>query len=368
MDINDIVIYIFLSASLSLLISFPIIHLLYRFKIVRLIDKDFSAIIEERRLKRGTPIMGGLIVVFAVLIINLVFNLTGSTKVPLLVFGICALLGALDDVLNIYGRERSVRSLHRTFRLAKVHASSLMRIFYFLSLPWAAYRWLFYLLGSNPGKGIQSHEKVIVQTITGGIVAWWIYFGAGNPSPGELWIPFLGSINIGLLMIPFIIFTVISMANAVNFTDGMDGLAAGLLLTSFLGFLVIAYTGGAVPTTFLIASVIGALLIYLYFNVPPARFQMGDVGSLALGTLLATIAFELNRSLLLPVFGFFFVAEVLSAVIQGVARRLLGRRIFKMAPLHHHLEILGWPEYKIVMRAWVLAPIFVVFGIWLSQF
>ena len=368
MDINNIVIYVFLSATLTLLISFPIIHLLYKFRIVRLIDKDFSAIIEERRLKRGTPIMGGLIVVLAVLVINLKFNFTGTTKIPLLVFAIAALLGALDDVLNIYGRERPVRSIYRTLRLAKVHASFLMRIFYFLSLPWAAYRWFFYLLGSNPGKGIQSHEKVLVQVLAGSLVAWWIYFGTGWENPGELWVPFLGSINLGIFIIPFIIFTVVSMANAVNITDGIDGLAAGLLLMSYLGFLLIAYLGSDIPIALLTSSVVGSLLIYLYFNIPPARFQMGDVGSLALGALLATVAFALNRALLLPVFGFFFVAEVLSTLIQGVARRVLGRRVFKMAPLHHHLEVLGWAEYKIVMRFWVLAPILIVLGIWLSQF
>lgn len=367
MEINDLVLYVFLTAALTLLISFPIIHLLYRFNIVRLIDKDFSAIIEERRLKRGTPIMGGLIVVIAVLVVNILFNFNGTTKIPLLAFGMSALLGAFDDVLNIYGRERPVRSIYRTLRLAKVHANFLMRIFYIITLPWAAYRWLFYLLGSNPGKGIQSHEKVIVQAVAGGLVAWWIYAGTGWENPGELWVPFLGSINLGIFIIPFIIFTVISMANAVNITDGMDGLAGGLLLMSFWGFSIVAYVLKNEPITILSASVAGSLLIYLYFNVPPARFQMGDVGSLALGTLLATIAFALNRALLLPVFGFFFLAEVGSSIIQGIARRILGRRIFKMAPLHHHLEVLGWPEYKIVMRFWILAPILVLLGIWLSS-
>lgn len=368
MGINELVTYFFLSAALSLLLSFPIIHLLYKFNIVRLIDKDFAAIIDARRLKMGTPIMGGLIVVISVLVINIFFNLNGTTKVPLLVFAISAILGAFDDVLNIYGRVRSVRSLGRTLCLAKVHANPLMRIFYIITLPWVAFKWGFYLLGSNPGKGVQTHEKIIIQTIVGGLVAWWIYYGSGWANPGCIWVPWLGSLNLGIFIIPFIIFAVVGTANAVNFTDGMDGLAAGLLLSSFLGFMVIAYIAGNVPITLLIASVIGSLIIYLFFNIPPARFQMGDVGSLALGILLAAIAFALDKALLLPIFGFFFVLETISIIIQGVARRFLGRRIFKMAPLHHHFEMLGWPEYKVVMRFWVLAPLLVIFGIWLSQF
>lgn len=360
--------YILISAIFSIIISFPIIRMLYKLKIVRLIDKDFAAIIDERRLKMGTPIMGGLIVVITVIIINLAFNLNGTSKIPLLVFTISALLGAFDDVLNIYGRERGARSIERTLKLAKVHASPWMRLFYIITLPWAAFKWIFYLLGSNPGKGIQSHEKMIIQILVGAIVAWWIYYKSGWNDPSSVWFPFIGSINMGKWVIAFIIFTIVATANAVNITDGMDGLAAGLLFFAFLGFAALSFVLGNDPVAVMSSTVVGSLITYLYYNVPPARFQMGDVGSLALGTLLATIAFALDRAFLIPIFGFFFVIEMITIIMQGVARRLLGRRIFKMAPLHHHLEMLGWPEYKIVMRFWVLAPLFVVFGFWLSQY
>ena len=368
MEIYDLVAYMLIAAILSLLLSFPIINLLYKFKIVRQIDKDFTAIIEKRRLKRGTPLMGGLIVVLTVLVMNLIFNFNGTTKVPLLVFSISAVLGAFDDVLNIYGRERPVRSINRTLKLAKVHKSFFMRLFYIITLPWAAFKWIFYLLGSNPGKGIQSHEKVIIQTVAGALVAWWIYFASGWPNPSEIWVPWIGSIDLGIWIIPIIIFSVVGMANAVNITDGMDGLAAGLLFVAFLGFAFVAYFVGDEPIAILSATVLGSLIVYLYFNIPPARFQMGDIGSLALGTLLATVAFALNKAVLLPIFGFFFVAEVISVIVQGISRRLLGRRILKMAPIHHHLEVLGWSEPKVVMRFWVLSPLFVLFGIWLTQY
>ncbi|MBU0975638.1 MAG: phospho-N-acetylmuramoyl-pentapeptide-transferase [Patescibacteria group bacterium] len=368
MEINDVIQILILSALISLLISFPIIYFLYKLKIVRLIDKDFTSIIESRRLKVGTPLMGGLIVVIAVLVVNFFLNLNGTTKVPLVVFCISAMLGAFDDVLNIYGRERSVRSITRTIRLARIHASPIMRIFYVVTLPWAAFRWVFYLLGSNPGKGIQSHEKIIVQILAGAIVGWWIYFATGWHSPGEFWIPGAGSINLGVLIIPFIIFVVVATANAVNITDGMDGLSAGLLLSSFVGFMIVSLILGNVPIALLCASLIGSLAIYLYFNIPPARFQMGDVGSLALGALLAVIAFALDRFLLLPIFGFFFFAEIASVVVQGMARRFLGRRLLKMSPIHHHLEIIGWSEPKIVMRFWILSVFLIVIGVWVSQY
>jgi phospho-N-acetylmuramoyl-pentapeptide-transferase len=368
MMINDMLYFISLSSVISLLLSFPVIKFLYKLKIFRLIDADFSTIIEERRLKRGTPIMGGLIIVLSLLFINLIYNFNGSTKLPLLVFSISAVLGAFDDILNIYGRERPVRSIKRTLLLAKVHANILMRIFYIVTLPWAVFKWIFYLLGSNPGKGIQAHEKIIIQIIIGSLIAWWIYFKSGWTNPGIIWLPFVNDINLGIYIIPVIILTVIIMTNSVNFTDGMDGLAAGLLLFSFFGFMIVSYLLGDKTNTILSSTAIGSLLIYLYFNIPPARFQMGDVGSLALGTLIATIGFSLDRAILIPIFGFLFILEFATTVIQGIGRRLLGRRIFKMAPLHHHFEMIGWSESKIVMRAWVLAPFLVIIGIWLSQF
>jgi len=371
MDLNEIFKFInfFLAGCfISFLIAIPVISLLYKFKIVRLIDKDFSAIIEERRLKAGTPIMGGLIIIIPVIIITLVCNFDSNVKIPLLVLFISALLGAFDDVLNIYGRERPVRSFSRTLKLARVHKKFLYRIFLILTLPWTAYRWFFYLLGSNPGKGIQAHEKILVQFFIGLLVAWWIYFRTKWFHPGEMWFPFIGNIDFGIFIIPIIIFIVIFMANAVNISDGMDGLSAGMLINSFLSFGIIALIDNNFPIAALCAVISGGILSYLYFNIPPARIQMGDVGTLALGAILATIAFALNRSTLLFIIGFPFVIEILSAVIQGFSRRILGRRIFKMAPFHYHLELMGWTEEKIVMRIWILSPVFSFIGIWLTQF
>ncbi len=364
-DIFELTTIFFISLILAFLLSIPIINLLYKFKIVRQIDADFSTVIEARKLKAGTPIMGGLIVVLAVLIVNLTLNFNGTTKVPLLVFGMAALLGAFDDVLNIYGRKRPVRRIHRILKLIQVHANPFVRLYLVVTLPWNIYKRFFYLLGSNPGKGIQAHEKIIIQTISGSIVAAWIYYLAGFDNPGFLWLPFVGGINLGILMIPFIVFTVVATSNAVNIADGMDGLSAGLLLSSFLSFLVISFFANNAPIAILLTTVMGALVTYLYFNIPPARFQMGDVGSLALGTLLAAVAFALQRPILILPIGGVFVAEIATTLIQGIVRRILGRRVFQMAPLHHHYEMKGWSEEKVVMRFWLTGLVFAVLGIWL---
>jgi len=354
----------FLAASLSPLI----ISLLYKLKIFRLASFDYSTIVEKRNMKVGTPIMGGLIFVIPIILLSLLssfdFNtftfIGGTVKITALVFGISALLGGLDDVLNIYGRERPVRSLRRTFKLAFVHKSILYRLYLFVTLPWTAYKTFFYMLGSNPGKGIQAHEKVLVQIIVGILMVYWIYVRLGW---SHIWFPLLGNIEVGLLIVPFIILTIITMTNAVNISDGLDGLSSGLALIAFVGFLITALLVGNKPVAIICALSIGALLPYLYFNTPPARIQMGDVGSLALGTLLASIAFSLNRPFLLLFFGGIFVIELLSSLIQGVGRRVLGRRIFKMAPLHHHFEMLGWSEEKITIRFWVFGMILSLFGL-----
>lgn len=360
--------YTIIAGLFGFIIAFPIISLLYKFKLVRNIDVDYSTLISKRRLKQGTPIMGGLIVVITVIFVNLVFNLNGASKIPLVVFSISSMLGAFDDIFNIYGRVRPVRSVRHVTKLIFVHANKLTRLKYLMSLPWLIYKRIFFLLGSNPGKGIQAHEKIIVQSIAGGFLAWWLWRGTGWVTPGAIWFPFLHSLNIGWLIIPLAIFTVVAMTNAVNITDGMDGMAGGTLAIAFSAFTVIAFLQNEFSIAIICAVTVGALISYLYFNIPPARFQMGDVGSLALGALLATVAFALNKVFLLPIIGLIFVAEISSTLIQGLARRVIGRRLFKMAPLHHHFEMSGWSEEKVVMRFCLFAAALGVLGIWLSQF
>jgi phospho-N-acetylmuramoyl-pentapeptide-transferase len=157
-------------------------------------------------------------------------------------------------------------------------------------------------------------------------------------------------------------------ANAVNFADGLDGLAGGSLIITFSALTLISATRNLTELTLLNATTVGALLTYTYFNIKPARFQMGDIGSLGLGALLAINAIARNLTLLIPLLGFIFYIEIFSVIGQVIARRFFGKRLFKMAPLHHHFEFKGWSEEKIVMRFWILQAFAAVVAVWISLY
>ncbi len=369
--INGILTIIIASMLFSFAIAFPIIYLLYKLNITRRMTVDFTTLIEKRNLKIGVPIMGGLIIIITVIFLNLFFNPfrdNAGIFLILFVFVLSALLGGLDDVLNIYGRERSKpKSVSRILKLIKVHKSKGKRLWMILTLPWEMYKGFFYILGSNPGKGIQAHEKILVQSVAGLALGLSLYSFSSRLVPGNIWVPILNlNIDIGILLIPFAWITVLLMTNAVNFADGMDGLAASQLFCSFLGFLVIAILKQDIRIVFLVATVLGSLISYMYFNIPPARFQMGDVGSLAMGALLASVAFILGEPLMLLIISFPFVITLLSVVIQGIGRRILGRRIFYMAPIHYHFQMKnGWSEEKVVMRFALFSIVCAIIGIWI---
>jgi len=361
---NNYFSYILLSVIASIAVAPMVIKFLYRFKITRNIEVDFSTIIESRKDKLGTPIMGGLIVIFPVILLNMLFNLSNSTLVLVLIFFLTAVIGGFDDILNIYGKKRRNRSVKRIIKLIKVHKYMLVRIKYFILLPWYIYKSFINMFESNPGKGLMGHEKFFLQILVGGILGTWIYIKYG----GFLWLPFVSGIDLGILIIPFVIFSLLGMTNAVNFTDGLDGLSSGLLLIAFLGFTMLSGITMVEEVGILTSTVVGALITYMYFNIPPARVQFGDVGSFSLGALLTAVAFALQRSMLLPIIGFPFVVEVVSTIIQSVSRRIFGRRIFRMAPIHHHFEMKGWSEEKVVMRFWLFGILCVFIGLWVNGF
>lgn len=339
--------------------------ILYKYNITRRGEYDFT-LYGERAQKAGTPIMGGLLVIITVTVITIAFNWHRQfTYVPIGVMGIAAVLGAADDLLTISGVRRHRRGFHQQLTLIRVHKKWLMKIFYALTLPWTAFRRAVSMFGSKQERGIQVHEKLILQFIAGAITAWWIYFKLG-PEWHQLWVPFDGRINVGWWIIPITIFFVMFTANAVNVADGLDGLAGGSLISAFLGLAALSWVEGRTAFTPLNATATGALIAYTYFNVKPARFQMGDVGALGLGSLLAINAIAIQRTLFLPFFGFIFYVEIISVMLQVFCRRLFGVRLFKMAPLHHHFELKGWSEEKIVTRFWLIHAFIVIIGIWLA--
>lgn len=358
--------YFFIVSFFAIIfLSPPLIVVLKKLGVVRREERDLSSIIETRRGKTGTPIFAGILLVAVISVITVLFNWHRETTfVPLGVLWLAALLGGADDLLNIfYTKERHPRTLGRIIRLIKVHKHLKHRMWYVITFPWQAYKRFFYLLGSHPGRGVQAHEKIIIQLIIGVIIAWWLSFKLDWT---ELWLPWVGSIDLGLWIIPIIIFLVVFMANAVNITDGIDGLSAGTLIIAYGAFFLIALQQNSLAISLLIATIIGVLSAYLFFNIKPARYQMGDVSSLGMGVLLVAIAFALDRAVLLLFVGMIFVVEILSVMLQTTWKVFLGRRLLRMAPIHHHLEIIGREESSIVMYAWAFAALFSIFSIWLS--
>lgn len=221
----------------------------------------------------------------------------------------------------------------------------------------------------HKSKGITSRQKFTLQISTALIVVCaWYFFCKPNT---ELCIPFLKNFtpDLGLFLIPWAIFIIVATSNAVNLTDGLDGLAAGPLISNFAIFSIIAYLAGHIKfanylyipfagtaeLAILGATLVGALLGFLWFNTYPAQIFMGDVGSLALGASLAFMALMTRQELLLPIAGGIFLLETMSVIIQVFSFRVFGKRLFKMAPIHHHYELLGWNEAKITIRFWIIS-------------
>lgn len=340
-------------------------HFLYRFNVVKGVKVELSNV-GEHHAKGATPVMGGLLVIVTVSMVTFFFNWTQSfTFFPIGVMLFGALLGGLDDLLNVYGGKRRIRSLRHTLTLIRVHQSYLARIWLIITLPWAVFKRIALLFGSHTGRGVYVHEKLLLQFFAGAMAAWWIYFKLGI-AWHYLNIPFYGNIYIGWLIIPFIIFTVMFTANAVNIADGMDGLDGGMLITTFGALTFLSSMSGFQELALLNATTVGSLIAYTYFNIKPARFIMGDVGSLGLGALLAINALAIGENISLIFLGFMFYIEAGSVIIQLAGKYILKRKIFRMAPLHHHFELSGWSEEKTIMRFWLIHLIFVIVGVWIT--
>jgi len=296
---------------------------LFRFRLGKKIAREGTTIYNQlHQAKENTPTMGGILIWVTTALVTLLFNLSReATWLPLFTLILTGLLGAFDDLLNIF-RKRGLRARHKLF-------------------------W---------------------QLLIAGLGAWWFYVKLGWGEKG-IHIPSNGDISIGLWYIPLFILVIVSTMNAVNITDGLDGLAGGLLGFAYFAYGVIALVQGQVGIAAFCGTIVGALLAFLWFNIYPARFFMGDTGSMALGATLGVIALLTNSVVILPVIGFVFVIETLSVMIQVFYRKLTGgKKVFLSAPLHLHLQAKGWPEPKVVMRLWVLGAVFSVIGLAIGLF
>lgn len=269
--------------------------------------------------RRNIPTMAGIVFVMATAIVTLSGNLSRSeTWLPLAAMVGAGGIGLIDDYINVRGIGGSIA-------------------------------------------GMRAKLKILLLLIITLIGGWWFFSKLGVT---DIFIPFWHSIHIGWLIIPLFMLVVISTANAVNITDGLDGLAGGLSAIAFGAYALIAVVEGKYGIAGFCMTIVGALLSYTWFNIYPARFFMGDVGSFALGTALGVIAMLTNTVLLLPIIGAMFVIETGSVIIQVISKKLRsGKRIFLSSPIHHHFEALGWPETKVTMRFWVIGEVAAFVGL-----
>ena len=210
------------------------------------------------------------------------------------------------------------------------------------------------------GGGLSVVFRLSLYTMIAAVGAFWFYF---KLDWDVLHIPFVGSYLVGWWYIPIFIFILVATAFSVNETDGLDGLAGGSMLSTFAALGAITFAQGRFELAAFCGVIIGALLAFLWFNIPPARFFMGDTGSMSLGITIGIIAMLTNTALLLPIIGLIFLMETLSVIVQLTSKKFRGKKIFRSTPIHHHFEAIGWSEPKIVMRAWLISGVTAVAGV-----
>lgn len=322
-EVTSILLLSFLAFCIAVLLTPIYTHFAYKHKLwkrhrTHSTTGEELKVISKLRIKRTVPLMAGLITVITVAAVTVAFNLDRQqTWLPLAALLGGGLVGLIDDIINIRGKGGTVAGLRAPIKFAMIVAVA-------------------------------------------AIGAWFFYYKLGFT---EVHIPFAGDIVLGWLLIPAFILVVVSAGNAVNITDGLDGLAGGLLISAYGAFGIIAGLQGNTGIAAFCLTIVGALLAYIWFNIPPARFFMGDVGSFSLGTALGVVAMLTDTLLLLPLIGLVFVAEAGSSLMQILSKKLFHRRIFISAPVHHHLEALGWPKTKVTMRFWIIGQVCAVVGI-----
>lgn len=321
----------------------PFIDLLYKINFIRRREgaaRNKSLFDKLHDKKAGTPIGGGILILAVVTILFAIifpllykvgvvvessFNLGNELFIIFFSFISFGLLGVLDDFVKIFGKPQ------------------------------------------GPGStafGLTRNQKFLIQWILGFIIGYLLFSRLGI---SYIYVPVVKlTVHMGLLFIPFAAFVIVFFANAFNFTDGLDGLASGLLVIYLIAYIVIAATNLDTPVFLFVALWIGSLLSFLYFNIWPARIFLGDTGSLAFGSTIAVVGLLVGNVPTLFVVGGIFVIEATSSAIQIIGIKFFKRKIFPLAPIHHTFLAIGWEEPKIVMRAWIAGIVLAIFGLWLA--
>lgn len=335
---NFEIIRIFFLATSSFIVAViltpALTHFLYKYKCGKSIRNAGKTPVFTKlhTKKQGTPTMGGILVWFTTLVIISLFYIPqyfhidvlrsfdflsrSETLLPLGALVASALVGLIDDLIDIKDKKG--------------------------------------------GGGIRLYHRLIIYTLIAVFGAWWFYT---KLDWDVLHIPFFGNYPIGWWYIPIFIIVIVSTSFSVNETDGLDGLAGGSLIIAFGSYSIISFLLGKFDLAAFCAVIAGALVAFLWFNIYPARFFMGDTGAMGLGVTLGIIAMLTNYALLLPLIGFIFVLESSSVILQLGAKKIFKRKIFFSTPIHHHFEARNWPEPKIVMRFWIISGIMAVFGL-----
>ncbi len=325
------------------LMYIPFIRMLYSWRMQRLHQKTVDAFDKRTPIfdkfhekKAGTPVGGGLLIILVTSIffplalllmkyfwlpITAVYPIASEIKILLFTFISFGILGLLDDIKKTFA-------------------------------------WL-------PSKfiGLRLRHKLILEIAIAALISFWLVY---DLKIDIFNIPFVGVIRMGWWYIPFSTFVIISFANAFNITDGLDGLASGVLMIGLAAFWFISGSILDTPLSVFIAIWMGSLIAFLYFNIYPARIFLGDVGALSFGATMAVVGLILGKAPALVVIGGVFVLEVASSLIQLLSKKFLGRKAFSVAPFHLWLQLNGWPEPKIVMRMWIGAIVFAIFGLWIA--
>ncbi len=325
-----------ISFAVAMILTPLLTYFLFKYKVGKQIraDGDTPVFTALHKKKAGTPTMGGLLIWVVVAVLAVLFWLLSGfvgnplfesvnfldraqTFLPLGILILAGLVGAIDDIMGV------------------------LRI-------------------GPKGGGLRIGDRILLYIFVAVIGAYWFYFKLGWDM---IHIPAIGDFYIGVWYIPLFILVIVATSFSLNETDGLDGLAGGVILPAFGVFGAIAFAQGKVELAMFCAAIIGTLLAFLWFNVHPARFYMGDTGSMALGVTLGTIAMLTNSFLILPFVCFILVVESLSVIIQLASKKFRHKKIFLSSPIHHHFEALGWPESKVTMRFWIIAWVMAAIGL-----
>lgn len=336
--VQNVIKVLFLSAGAFLfaILWTPLLtHILYKYKLGKSIrTKGAPVYTKMHKNKEGTPTMGGILVWLTALILALLFFLLsnisnlwifdyfnfltrGQTWLPLTVLVLTAFVGLADDLMNVFK------------------------------------------IGPKGG-GLRMKSKLILYTLIAVLGAWWFFYKLGWD---QIHIPAVGDFSVGLFYIPIFIFVIVATSFSVNEADGLDGLAGGILLICFGAYAVIAFMQGKIELASFCGVIAGGLLAFLWFNIYPARFFMGDTGAMSLGTTLGIVAMLTNSALILPIIGFPLVLESASVLVQLVYKKIFKKKLFLSTPIHHHFEAKGWPETKVTMRFWIITFVSATLGL-----